>query len=152
MASSSAILSIMDLIVTISINDTQHNITHSVTIAVFSECRIFYSYAKCHPTECLFGDCCHAECHHANCRHAECHHAERRHAECHHAECHHAEGHYTERRYAECHGVIKRLHIIMHVDIPFPGKSCCVLFFNKNNILLTKHDSLYPKKVLPCSQ
>jgi hypothetical protein len=35
MTSSSAILSIMDLIVTISINDTQHNITHSVIIAVF---------------------------------------------------------------------------------------------------------------------
>ncbi len=70
--------SIINLNVTLSINDTQHSIVVKVfyfcaecCYAVFNcydECRIFYCNAECRYAEYLQAECCSAEC-----RYVECH-------------------------------------------------------------------------------
>jgi hypothetical protein len=71
-------LSIKCRVVTVSINDTQHN--KALPLCIVSRSR--YCHSECHYAECHY-----AECRYAECRYAECHYAECRYAECHYAEC-----------------------------------------------------------------
>jgi hypothetical protein len=45
---------------TLSINDTQHNWTLSISMQVY--------YAECHYAECCYAECRYAECGYAECR------------------------------------------------------------------------------------
>ncbi len=81
-----------DLFVTLSINDTRHSNTLSLSwvsrfVCCYSECH----YADCHHAECRYAECPYAECRYAECRYAECRYAECRYADCHYAKCHYAE-------------------------------------------------------------
>jgi hypothetical protein len=70
-------LSIMGLLATLVINDTQHNNTlHWVW-------HLTYSYAEIRHAECRSTKCRYAECRYAECRYSECRCAECRYAECH---------------------------------------------------------------------
>ncbi len=65
--------SMMDLSMTLSIKDAQHDDTRLSK--------------ECHNSEYPYAECSYAECRYAKCHYAECCYAECRNAECHYAEC-----------------------------------------------------------------
>ncbi len=82
-------LSIIDLIVTLSIKDTQNNdTTKTLGVIILSVVVLGVAFSYCS-----------AECHYAECYYAVFHYAECHCAECHYAECHYAESHYAESHY-----------------------------------------------------
>ncbi len=81
------ILSIMTfslkcLLVTLSIEDIQHN-----------DIQLKMLQIKCNYAECYYAECYYAKCHYAECHSAECHFPECNYAECHYVECRDAKKH-----------------------------------------------------------
>jgi hypothetical protein len=73
----------MDLIATLSINNTQQNDTqHQNRMSLYWVSRFSYCCAEHHYAECQYAKCCYDEFHYAECQYAECCYAE-----CHYAVC-----------------------------------------------------------------
>ncbi len=85
-------ISIMELIVPLSMKDsqhydTQHSIRHHYAESVIMMCVAFsFCYAECRFVRCHYAECRYAGCRYAECRYAGCHYAECRYAGCCYAE------------------------------------------------------------------